>query len=137
MVQNQRMADLSKSERMDLRRALGNRVVHEPYAPPRHRGPECLWPHACFECRKSWKLAEEASAICPECKANLHWMGRAFKVPRKSDVEQWAKVRALWNAGFRFINHTRWRDIEAMPERLRDVEDFIRRNPLHPFRVSG
>ncbi|MFC4255351.1 hypothetical protein GRI97_07935 [Altererythrobacter xixiisoli] len=131
------MADLSKSERMELRRASGNRVVHQPHVPLLHRGPACLWPHACFECRKSWKLAEEASAICPECKADLHWMGRAFKVPRKSDVEQWAKVQALWNAGFRFINHTRWRDVEAMPERLRDVEDFIRRNSEHPFRIGA
>ena len=31
-------------------------------------------------------------------------MGRAFKVPKKSDAEQWAKVEALWNAGYRFHN---------------------------------
>ena len=54
-------------------------------------------------------------------------MGRAFKVPKKSDSEQWAKIRALWFAGFRFVNHTRWQEVEAFPERLQDVEDFIRR----------
>jgi hypothetical protein len=63
-------------------------------------------------------------------------MGRAFKVPRKSDEEQWAKVEALWNAGFRFISHSRWVEAEAFPERLRDVEDFLRQNPRHPFRVQ-
>jgi hypothetical protein len=63
-------------------------------------------------------------------------MGRAFKVPRKSDEEQWAKVAALWNAGFRFISHSRWVEAESFPERLRDVEDFVRRNPRHPFRVQ-
>lgn len=63
-------------------------------------------------------------------------MGRAFKVPRKSDTEEWAKVEALWNAGFRFINHSGWLEAEAYPERLRDVEDFVRRNPRHPFRVK-
>jgi hypothetical protein len=64
-------------------------------------------------------------------------MGRAFKVPKKSDDEQWAKVRALWVAGFRFVNHTRWQDAEAFPERLREVDEFVRRNPRHPFRVAA
>ncbi len=63
-------------------------------------------------------------------------MGRGFKVPKKSDGEQWAKVRALWNAGFRFFNHSRWREMESFPERLRDVPDFIHRNQDHPFRVK-
>lgn len=121
---------------MELRRSIGNRTLPEQYSPPYHRGAECLWPHACFECRKSWKLAEEATAKCPECEGELHWMGRAFKVPRKADKQQWAKVRALWMAGFRFINHTRWREAEPLPERLRDVDDFVRRNPDHPFRVE-
>lgn len=63
-------------------------------------------------------------------------MGRAFKVPKKSDYEQWAKVRALWIAGFRFVNHTRWQAAEPFPERLREVDEFVRRNPQHPFRVT-
>lgn len=127
----------SKSERMELRRAIGNREVPGPYVPPYHRGPECLWPHACFECRKSWKLAEDSTANCPECGGNLHWMGRAFKVPKKADAEQWAKVRALWMAGFRFFNSTGYRGVvEAFPDRLRDVDDFVRRNQNHPFRVK-
>lgn len=127
----------SKAERMELRRATGTREVPALFAPPHHRGPECLWPHACFDCRKSWKLVEGSSAKCPECGGDLHSMGRGFKVPRKADKEQWAKVRALWMAGFRFPNHTRWREAEPFPERLRDVEDFIRRNPDHPFRVES
>jgi hypothetical protein len=63
-------------------------------------------------------------------------MGRAFKVPRKGNREQWAKVRALWFAGFRFFNHERWGDAEPFPERLREVEEFVRRNREHPFRVT-
>jgi len=31
-------------------------------------------------------------------------MGRAFKAPRKTDKGQWAKVSALWMAGFRFAS---------------------------------
>lgn len=129
------MPKLSKAARMEMRRAVGNRVVQEPARSTYGRGPICLWPHACFDCRKSWKLTEGASAVCPECRANLHWMGRAFKVPRKSDDEQWAKVRALWAAGFRFYNGERSREGEPFPERLREVEDFIRRNPRHPLRI--
>lgn len=63
-------------------------------------------------------------------------MGRAFKVPKKADKEQWAKVRALWLAGYRFINHTRWQQPEPYPERLREVDEFVRQNPDHPFRVK-
>lgn len=64
-------------------------------------------------------------------------MGRAFKVPRRSNAEQWAKVEALWMAGFRFINHEGWRVMEPYPTRLRDVDDFVRRNAHHPFRVKA
>jgi len=63
-------------------------------------------------------------------------MGRAFKVPSKGDTEQWEKVKALWTAGFRFVNNERWRDAEPYPERLREVTDFIARNPDHPFRYQ-
>jgi len=112
--------------------------VSGPYVPPYHRGPECLWPHACFECRKSWKLAEGSTAKCPQCGGDLHWMGRAFKVPRKADTEQWAKVRALWMAGFRFFNSPSSKGtVEPFPERLREVDDFVRRNSDHPFRVKS
>jgi len=63
-------------------------------------------------------------------------MGRAFKAPKRTDQEQWHKVRALWVAGFRFPNHTGWREAAPFPERLRDVEEFIRLNQTHPFRVA-
>lgn len=63
-------------------------------------------------------------------------MGRAFKVPEKSDEEQWAKVEALWIAGYRFMNHEGWREVEPYPERLREVDSFVRNNPEHPFRVA-
>jgi hypothetical protein len=64
-------------------------------------------------------------------------MGRGFKPPRKTDAEQWAKVRALWVNGYRFPSHERWRDVEPYPERLREVEDFVRLNPDHPFRAKS
>jgi hypothetical protein len=63
-------------------------------------------------------------------------MGRSFKAPKKRDAEQWAKVERLWNAGFRFFSYRSYPDAEPLPERLRDVDPFIRRNPAHPFRVG-
>jgi hypothetical protein len=63
-------------------------------------------------------------------------MGRAFKVPRKADNEQWAKVRSLWLAGYRFMSHEGWRDVKPYPERLKEVETFVRDNPDHPFRLG-
>lgn len=135
---NSTMSSPSKAERMELRRSLGNRQVSPPFMPPYHRGADCLWPHACFKCRKSWKLAEGASAKCPECGGNRHWMGRAFKVPKKGDTEQWEKVRALWFAGFRFVNSPSAKGTyDPFPERLREVEDFVRRNAEHPFRIKS
>jgi hypothetical protein len=63
-------------------------------------------------------------------------MVRAFKVSRKPNKEQWSRVEALWRAGYRFINHTGWRDVGPYPDRLRGVEDFVRKNPEHPFRID-
>jgi hypothetical protein len=121
---------------MERRRAIGNRDLPEPYVPPYHRGPDYLVAHACFDCRKSWKieLREGADPVCPQCASPLHEMGRAFKAPKKSDAEQWKKVEALWWAGFRFWSN--WStEVEPLPGRLRDVEDFIKRNPDHPARL--
>jgi hypothetical protein len=127
----------TKSERMEIRRAIGNRDVVEPYAPPYHRGPDYLIAHACFGCRKSWKIEPRVGSEpkCPQCGNPVNEMGRAFKAPKKSDAEQWKKVEALWRAGFRFWSV--WSsDVEPLPDRLRDVDDFVRRNPDHPARLS-
>jgi hypothetical protein len=64
-------------------------------------------------------------------------MGRSFKAPKRSDAEQWQKVEALWNAGFRFQSYRSHPDAEPLPDRLSEVEDFIRRSAGHPFRVKA
>jgi len=121
-----------KARRAALRRAIGNRRDPRPVVLP--RGPEYLIAHACFDCRKSWKVRAETGAVCPQCASPLHEMGRAFKAPKKSDAEQWEKVETLWSAGFRFwsVGSTA---VEPLPDRLRDVDDFLRRNPDHPARL--
>jgi hypothetical protein len=62
-------------------------------------------------------------------------MGRSFKAPPTKDLEQWAKVRVLYDAGFRFFSY-RSIDGPPLPTRLSDVEAFIRDNPNHPLRVN-
>ncbi|MFX7747703.1 hypothetical protein ABTK03_20215, partial [Acinetobacter baumannii] len=48
-----------------------------------------------------------------------------------------AKVQVLWSAGFRFWSYRSHPDAEPLPERLRDVDDFIRRNLRHSMRIAG
>jgi hypothetical protein len=111
---------------------MGNRRDPQPVALP--RGPDYLIAHACFDCRKSWKVRAGTEAVCPQCAATIREMGRAFKAPKKSDVEQWQKVEALWRAGFRFWSSGST-GIEPLPDQLREVDDFISRNPNHPLRL--
>ena len=92
--------------------------------------------HACFYCRKSWKKHSSAEiSVCPQCGGPLCIMGRSFKAPKRTDIKQWEKVRILWFQGFRFWSYGSNPDAEALPDRLQDVNDFIRRNPSHPLRV--
>ena len=60
-------------------------------------------------------------------------MGRKFRVPKTSDCEQWAKVERLRLAGYDF-----WSGVELeeqVPERLREVDEWIKRNPRHRLRI--
>jgi len=123
-----------KAGRLDLRPDAGTRAdLRRPQAV---RGPDYLIAHACFECRKSWKVRADTGAACPQCRSCLHEMGRSFKAPKRSDAEQWQKVQALWSAGFRFWSYRSHPDAEPLPERLQEVDDFIRRNPMHPMRIA-
>src|SRR5689334_10506341 len=91
------------------------REVFAPRTPLRFfsygRGPAYRVAHACFDCRRSFKIAADPGAgdgpapTCPGCGGPLSWMGRSFRVPRRSDAEQWKKVECLWKAGFRFHSY--------------------------------
>jgi DNA-directed RNA polymerase subunit RPC12/RpoP len=128
------MASPDKLERMEIRRAIGNREVRGPRVPRYYRGPDYLIAHACFDCRKSWKRSGEQENACPECGKRLASMGRSFRAPSKRKGDQWEKVRRLWDAGFRFWSYRSFPDAEPYPDDLREVDDFIRRNRNHPMR---
>lgn len=130
----------TKSEQMALRRLTSNGLppstVDKPYYALKYPDfSSYLVAHACFTCRKSWKRPDDSQAPCPECGGVLHWMGRSFKAPKQRDREQWQKVAALWNYGFRFRTYGLAPDIEPLPDRLRDVDGFVHRNPRHPDRI--
>lgn len=99
--------------------------------------PQYLIAHACFGCRKSFKVAPRPDflATCPNCGEQLREMGRSFKAPPVKDTEQWAKVQALYDAGFRFYSY---RSVVGppLPARLSEVKEFVRHKPTHPLRIA-
>lgn len=126
-----------KYRRMELRRKIGNRRFG--HAVRIFSSPVCGYfiAHACFECCVSYKRAprQDQVAICPNCRGKAYQMGRSFKAPPRSDREQWLKIRILFALGFRFFSY-RSRDCPALPANLDELEDFLRNNPAHPFRIA-
>ena len=129
---------IDKALQRELKRVATPR---KPQALPTYdRGPVYRIAHACFGCRKSFKLATDPSISppetrhCPGCGEPLRWMGRSFTAPKRADVDQWTKIEILWNAGFRFHSFRHCPDAERLPETLAEVADFLRRNQEHPLR---
>jgi hypothetical protein len=62
-----------------------------------------LFPHVCFNCRKSFKkpLSEEAR-LCPQCGDAMARLSRKFSAPASIDIPQWKKVQFLVDHGFLF-----------------------------------
>ena len=97
--------------------------------------------HACFECRKSYKIVVDYGNpsndhVCPQCRKPIYYMGRSFKAPSAKDAKQWMKVQKLYEAGFLFFSYGNYPEAEPLPERWQDVDDFIARNPDHPMKVT-
>lgn len=128
-----------RTRRMDLRRLSGTREAPRGSKPTYDQWPTYRVAHACFVCRRSFKLAvaddEQSERRCPGCGGLLHWMGRSFRAPKRTDLDQWKKVERLWHAGFRFQSYRSASDAEPLPDRLQDLDDFLRRNPQHPLKV--
>ena len=64
--------------------------------------------YACFSCRKMFnqmalRRTEKLDKVkCPQCKVEMHNMGKDFKPPRKENVQQWRKVELLARRGYRW-----------------------------------
>lgn len=127
-----------KQRRMEVRRRLGIRGAADwPTAGSPQPVPSYLVAHACFSCRRSFKIRPRDSrqAVCPRCGGPMFEMGRSFKAPASQNREQWSKVQALFAAGFRFFSYRSYA-CPPLPARLKDVAPFIEANPNHPFRVA-
>ena len=128
-----------KRRRMTTRREIGNRVVIAERSDETVPIAPYLIAHACFSCRRSLKCnpaPDSTRRVCPSCEGPLYQMGRSFKAPRRSAVRQWEKVQTLYAHGFRFFSYRSY-DCAPLPETLRDVEQFLRDNPRHPFKTGA
>jgi DNA-directed RNA polymerase subunit RPC12/RpoP len=93
--------------------------------------PAYLILYACLECRKAFKRHNDADALtmkCPDCGGSAHRTSRKFKPPKRSDLQQWEKVRFLLENGFRYLSvrddsgrYTRY------PETLAEAREFVRK----------
>jgi len=105
--------------------------------------------HACFRCRKVFRLAyhtkehlraawlsrrisgrrpasefQEPEHICPQCGGPVEMMGRAFRAPRADDLDGWRGVELLVQAGFRFFSYSSG----GYPSGIRAIQEFIAAN---------
>ncbi len=81
---------------------------------------------ACFHCRKTFKKPQTAPELetypCPDCKQPMTMMGKAFRPPKKENLEQWKKAEILVKNGFLFHKNG-----GARPKRLADLPEFLAR----------
>lgn len=134
-----------KARRAQLRKAAGLKRFSELFAErqqrehgtQRTRTAAFLVSVACFACRKCFKkpFVPDQNYKCSQCAQEMAYMGRSFKAPRRAEARQWEKVQRLWSAGYRFHTNSRRLDVPAFPNKLRDVDDWIKQNPKHPFRL--
>ena len=134
------VSETEAARRKALSREAG--MTRPPPVVAAARGATYRVAHACFDCRRAFKIAANPlrpppEARCPGCGGDLRWMGRSFRTPKAADVAEWKRVEALWNEGFRFHRFRSHPEAERLPETLDEVADFARRNPDHPFRIRA
>ena len=125
--------DEEKQRRMTLRRETGTRKLPTPQE--KYIGPEYAMSFACFTCRTAQKRHFEADPCdypntmeCPICKDQMINLGRHFKAPKKSDLNQWKKVKYLVNHGFIFqkirVDENSYESI-PYPKTLSEAKEFV------------
>ena len=84
--------------------------------------------YACFDCHKSFKRAVLGdSATCPHCGEEAKEMGRNFRAPKRSDEDEWEKIRILYDGGVRFWG-AQSPNLGPFPDTREEALEFVRRN---------
>src|SRR5688572_13108035 len=84
--------------------------------------------YACFSCCKSFKRSAKGDCVvCPHCGGEAKEMGRNFRAPKRNDVEQWEKVRILFDGGVRFWGEQSG-NFGPFPETPAEAIEFVSRN---------
>lgn len=97
--------------------------------------PKQKVPFVCFGCRAAIKLplgfcreefgervwSSQVAPECPTCKKTMTYLGRYFKVPPRSSLNQWRKDELLWRRGWIADGYS------DAPRTLRDAREFIQR----------
>ena len=125
-----------KQHRMEARRASGSRAWGpSPWSVTLRSNRRIA--HACFQCRKSFKITPEDAPErrCPQCREPLREMGFSFKAPRIDDVAAWKLVQSLYAHGYRFFTTGR-EGSPVLPRKLSELADFLQRHPQHPLKVA-
>jgi len=90
--------------------------------------------YACLECCKSFKRhlskpqRDPEFKVCPDCTGKAYNFGRHFKPPKKDDKAQWAKIRFLFENGFRFQKIRPFKNsLESIPypNSLAEAKEFV------------
>ncbi|WP_413663466.1 hypothetical protein ACG1BZ_20685 [Microbulbifer sp. CNSA002] len=70
--------------------------------------------YACLECKKVFRKHKytqdkrgnwepvEYEVVCPQCSRVMFETGSAFKAPKVTDTKAWAKLRPLFESGYKF-----------------------------------
>ncbi|WP_457281722.1 hypothetical protein [Polaromonas sp. P5_D5] len=85
-----------------------------------------LFPHACLDCRKTFKKPRSVTArLCPECGGQLVVLSRKFSAPKSRDTRQWEKVRFLVINGFLFQPVREGNETVRYPKTLDEAREFV------------
>lgn len=70
--------------------------------------------YACLECKKAFKKHRyfqdkhgdwepiQYKVVCPHCDIAMYETGSALRTPKVSDVKAWAKLKLLFEVGYKF-----------------------------------
>ena len=70
--------------------------------------------YACLECFKVFKKHKytqdkqgnwqpiDYKVVCPQCNSAMYETGKAFKAPKAKDLKAWARLKPLFESGYKF-----------------------------------